>query len=112
MGNRKKSETRRNARSAKLHARFARHSKVISITRGRPAVRKLSIEREKYLREHYWDSLYLLEMLRERLGPVIADEIERRKIEVRKSFRARSGPKKPRTRHPRRAVRSARLLPL
>ena len=53
---------------------------VISITRGqtrRP--RKLNIEDEKILTEFFWETLYLLDVLRERLGSVIADGIELRK---------------------------------
>jgi hypothetical protein len=68
-------------------------SKVISITRGQPAVRKLNIRDEKMLRDLFLQMLYEVDVLRERLGPLIADEIERRKSELTKAFRARSGVK-------------------
>jgi hypothetical protein len=88
MGNPKKSEKRRKGQSAKLHARFARHSKVISITRGQPDVRKLSIEREKILRDLFWQTLYQLDVLRKWLGPVIADGMELQKRELQKRLRS------------------------
>jgi hypothetical protein len=58
--------------------------KVISITRGKPAVRKLSIAHEKVLTDFFWETLCLLDVLRKRIGPVVADGI----IELRRQCAA------------------------